>query len=1042
MRNIALIILICFGFYAPAIAQNANNILDDFENIGAWGAAASDDVSAKVVQTTGRTGKAVALNYDFNNRAGYAVLHKPIPLEYPEDYEFSFYVRGQGTKNTLEIKFVDASGDNVWWYQIKDFTPSNDWQLVRFKKRHISLAWGPTPDKTLRKTVRMEFVLAAVNGGKGSIEIDDLKFAPIETLKGEPPKPKYTGSSENIEAAFDNNRNTFWQPMDKRPSLHIDYGIRREFGGISLYWAPNTTPISYEIAGSNDGIVWENLAKIENSDGGYDAIQLRESDYRHIKLVTNPTRNQRPALAELRLEPLSFGADKNAFLTEVAKEYPRGYFPRSFSGEQTYWTLLGVNGGGDGALIGEDGNIEIGRWGYSIEPFIVENGKLSTWADVRTSHSLLDNYLPIPSAKWHSRNWNLTTTATAIGNRANSQLVGDYLIENKTNRRLHLKLALMVRPMQVNPPTQFLSTQGGYTPIKRLAGSPNHLLVNDKSLAFIDRADAVSVANFHEGNLIEKLAQNQLPIELETNDENGLASGIILYEINLAPRQSRTITMVAPLSGNMPNMGANPRNWVRVKQNEIANYWRRELSKVQISANGKGQEVANAIKTSLANILIMRDGPNLRPGARSYARSWIRDGAMISEGLLRLGHDEVAKEYLKWFAPYQFDNGKIPCCVDFRGSDPVAENDSQGEFIYLAAEILDYTNDRELVKSVWPRVKRAAAYMNSQRVSERTAKNQTPERAHLYGLLPPSISHEGYSSKPAYSHWDNFWGLRGYYDAVYLARQFGSPNDAINLDLQRREFEADILSSLEKMPAKFGIDFIPGAADLGDFDATSTTIALSPGNFENILPANKLEATFDKYWVNFVKRRDFDKNWKDYTPYEWRVVGAFTRLGQRERALAALDFFMNDRAIKEWNAWGEVVAREKRKPFYLGDLPHGWVASDFIRSSLDMFAYERDVSSDFKSLVIGAGVDTAWLLGQGVKIQNLNTTQGNINISMRIIGNDFIFNISGPAAVKLGIEIPSELIGARNLKTNISGMQKRGTYFTNYVNVETVPSGW
>jgi hypothetical protein len=30
-------------------------------------------------------------------------------------------------------------------------------------------------------------------------------------------------------------------------------------------------------------------------------------------------------------------------------------------------------------------------------------------------------------------------------------------------------------------------------------------------------------------------------------------------------------------------------------------------------------------------------------------------------------------------APYQFDNGKVPCCVDDRGSDPVPENDSHGE---------------------------------------------------------------------------------------------------------------------------------------------------------------------------------------------------------------------------------------------------------------------------------------------------------------------------------------------------------------------------
>ena len=44
---------------------------------------------------------------------------------------------------------------------------------------------------------------------------------------------------------------------------------------------------------------------------------------------------------------------------------------------------------------------------------------------------------------------------------------------------------------------------------------------------------------------------------------------------------------------------------------------------------------------------------------------------------------EVAKEFLLWYADYQFANGKIPCCVDVRGADPVPENDSGGEFLFL-----------------------------------------------------------------------------------------------------------------------------------------------------------------------------------------------------------------------------------------------------------------------------------------------------------------------------------------------------------------------
>ncbi|KAG1319051.1 hypothetical protein G6F63_014925 [Rhizopus arrhizus] len=85
-------------------------------------------------------------------------------------------------------------------------------------------------------------------------------------------------------------------------------------------------------------------------------------------------------------------------------------------------------------------------------------------------------------------------------------------------------------------------------------------------------------------------------------------------------------------------------------------------------------------------MLISRVGPRLQPGTRSYARSWIRDGAMISEGLLRMGRSDAVRDYINWYAPYQFENGKVPCCVDARGSDPVPENDSHGELIYSIAE--------------------------------------------------------------------------------------------------------------------------------------------------------------------------------------------------------------------------------------------------------------------------------------------------------------------------------------------------------------------
>ena len=186
----------------------------------------------------------------------------------------------------------------------------------------------------------------------------------------------------------------------------------------------------------------------------------------------------------------------------------------------------------------------------------------------------------------------------------------------------------------------------------------------------------------------------------------------------------------------------------------------------------------------------------LQPGTRSYNRSWIRDGAMMAEGLNRLGMAEHSADYLRWYAPYVFENGKVPCCVDARGADPVPENDSHGEFVFLAAEAYRYGGDAALLRQVWPQVQGAIRYMDELRASTRTAEFQTAETRHLFGLLPPTISHEGYSAKAMHSYWDDFWGLLGYKDAVFIAETLGDAEVAARYAAARDQFAADIRASI------------------------------------------------------------------------------------------------------------------------------------------------------------------------------------------------------------------------------------------------------
>jgi len=701
-------------------------------------------------------------------------------------------------------------------------------------------------------------------------------------------------------------------------------------------------------------------------------------------------------LAELEIRDLAFGASPNAFFEAMARESPRGYFPRAFSGQQAYWTVVGIDGGSDTGLLSEDGALEVAKGGFSIEPFVRTDSGVVTWADVDATQSLLDNYLPIPSVTWHRPQWTLRVTSFASGTRSQSRLLARYEVRNLTDKPLPLELVLAIRPSQVNPPAQFLNAPGGVSPIREIAWDGGALTINGNRKVFALSAPRhIGAFAFDSGPIAKRLSEASWADATDVHDAFGYASAALGYPLVLAPHASTAIVLAMPLSGpsSGPVLGARtPQAWIAREHDAVATLWREKLNRVSINVPASAQPLADTLRTALAHLLITRDGPILRPGTRAYARSWIRDGAMMGESLLRLGHADVAADYLRWYAPHQFANGKVPCCVDERGADPVPENDSAGEFIFLAHEIFRYTGDRALLRDMWPRVSSATRYLDQLRQSERTEARRTPANAALYGLVPASISHEGYSEKPMHSYWDDFWALKGYNSAIEIATTLGETREAGAWQRDRDEFRHDLAASLLASTATHRIDYLPGAAELGDFDPTSSAIAFSPGGDAQAIPNGLIRPTFERYWREFVERRDGRKAWDDYTPYELRTIGAFVRLGWRERAHELLAFFMADRRPAAWNQWAEVVGRDPRKTRFVGDMPHGWIASDFIRAALDLFVYERDTDD---TLVLAAGVPPVWLEGKGISLKRLRTPYGPLSYALRKENGRVILRVDG-----------------------------------------------
>jgi hypothetical protein len=953
-RSACATLILSLALTLSATAQT----LDTFDDVKGWKSLPASGVELRLTPDAG----AMRLDFDFRGHGGYAIARRDAPVDLPENFELAFRIRGDAPVNTLEIKLVDESGDNVWWTTRRDWDFPRDWRRLSLKKRQFDYAWGPLgPSPLPRRIAAIEIVVTAGTGGKGSVWIDDL------TLSALPPPSASLPPSQGP-----------WSSDSANPqSAKFDLGERRELGGLVIDWG-DAFASRYNVAASIDGELWDTVARVDGADGGRDYVYMPDTDARWLRLSLEAGPGAGYTIQHLEPKPADWARTPNEFFAAIARDAKRGDYPRYLLGEQSYWTIAGSNGGAQEALLSEDGSVELGDARVSLEPFVYVSGRTVTWADVKTSQSLVDGNLPIPSVEWHASSVTLKITAFVT---PDDLLRVRYQLTAPNDALLYVA----IRPLQVNPSWQFLKRVGGVSRIARLAWDGTSLAIGSTpQLTVVPRAPAsgFGALPFYGGSIVNSIRAGKLPPAHSVDDPTSWAAGAFAFT-------AHDVTIDVPL-GSSPKT----KEWTL---DDVAARWRADLGDTVIDLPDR--RVSDSIRANLGWILVNRDGPSIQPGARSYDRSWIRDGSLTSVALLRLGHDSDVRQFIEWYATHQYPDGAIPCCVSATGADPVPEHDSHGQFIFLVAEYLRFTNDRELANAMWPRVRKAVEHIDALRHERMTAAYETTEKRVFYGLLPESISHEGYSAKAMHSYWDDLFALRGLEDAVYLAEKLGKQYEAKSIAAIRDSFRHDLRASIELAMKQHAIDYVPGCAELGDFDATSTTVFLSPGADTGLDPA-VLRRTFDTYWENFVARRDGTRSWENYTPYELRTVGAMTRLGMRDRALAALDYFFADQRPAGWRMWAEVVWRDPRHGAFIGDMPHGWVASDFIRSAIDLVAYERE-SDD--ALVLGAGVPASWLDDpNGVRVERLRTHYGTLSYRMSRDGDAIRVSIERGVTVPRG----------------------------------------
>jgi hypothetical protein len=936
-----------------------------------WQPIVSGNAELKLSTVLAGRAPALRLEYDFKGGKGFVVARRQFSRQMPAEYAVHFRLRGRGGVNNLELKLIDPSGRNVWRHVEKDLNLPARWKRVRVESRDIEFGWGPASGSSISQLGSLEFAIVAGEGGAGAVWIADLEIEDCTPVQS--PIASASSALPQFEAT-QALAGTGWRPRpdDLKPWITVDCIQARTFGGLVIDWLDDAPPSGFRIRGSSTGHRWKTLHTARRAGGKRSYLYLPGLKTRFLRLEINePT-----AGAALRPQSFEFSRSIHAFWHHIAAAEPRGWHPRWLHREQSVWTPTGTAHGMHCALMNADGMVEVDQGSYSIEPMLRIGERLVTWADVASRQTLLDDWMPVPSVTWETGEWRLRIEAQGTVSGACRLR---YRFENLTDRAMTVHLFAVVRPFQVTPPWQNFRNLGGVSPIRDLAWRDGAVHVNE-ALTIVPMGEPAGFGaiTFDEGFIASALLAGRLPEDAQVHDPFGFASGALLFDLSLRPREhGERVLNCMPLAAT--RSAAEP-----------VFDWRPRLAVAQWAGHGWIGEAIRAALTATAHILVTRSGPALQPGPRRYTRSWIRDGAMMSAALLRMGHLDEVREFIRWYAPHQRADGFVPCCVDQEGIDWLVEHDSHGQLLALIADYHRFTGNEEFLTESWTFVEKAARYIESV---------LDPE-----GLLPISVSHEGYLAQPVHSYWDDFWALRGLRDATDLARTIGRKEWAQRWEALAARLAVSLFRSIETTRAERKLEFIPGSIEWADFDPTATANAIYLLDVPEGLNRMAVERTFDIYLDDWHAKRNGTVPSPSYTPYEIRIIGALVRLGKRDAALELLRFFLSDRRPPPWNQWPEIAWKDQQAPAHVGDLPHTWIAAEYVLAVRSLFAYEREADH---TLVLAAGLAPEWIEGSGVEVNEMPTLYGALSYALRRIAPDTVqFSIPSATTAKLKLRPP------------------------------------
>ena len=637
---------------------------------------------------------------------------------------------------------------------------------------------------------------------------------------------------------------------------------------------------------------------------------------------------------------------------------PRGFNLYTINYTHRDWTMVGNLARDREAIVDPRGLVTPWFDGWSLDVWLETDGALfvpSRLPDDQITQSLHED-LPIVVTEFRAMDLRVKIEAFGAEQPDGREYVVEQItVQNPTPAPRRAVLYVSVRPF--NPE--------GVSLVKQLDYRADAVFVNGALGVRLPAPDALACSNFDGGDVALALPTQNGKTRIQCSQ--GLATGLAAYHLDLAPGESRTLSLHMPMQPE-PRDEDDPAPLTAVApsvelRTAVVSMWRDKLAhgmRVQLP----DEKLQSAFDANKAFLLLLHDGESITPGPFTYHQFWFRDAAYMLNALDKLGYHDESRSVLERYARRLEKDGYL------RATE--GEWDSNGAAIWAMVENARLTGDKNLLSGNYWSLLRMASWIHSKRQRSKDKRARSPH----FGLLPPGPSAEHLGPND-YFYWDDFWGLAGLRDAAQAAEWLGQTNDAKKLRANFDSFRADVDASLEAAAARLGRAAMPAspyrrldAAMIGNLAALYPLRLCEPDDprLLDTLTALKQFASLEDVYFNHVGHSAFG------TYLSLHIAQCL--LFQRNPDAWHVIKWVLQHASPTFT-WAEGIHPITRGGA-MGDGHHGWALADFLLAVRNALLFEEG-----DHLVITPAMPPDWTFETSViKIQDAPTYFGQVSYTI------------------------------------------------------------